>query len=449
MLGNDKNKKNNISEVIIIGAGPAGLMAAISAAREGAFVTVLEQKDKPLKKLYATGNGRCNFSNIYMDDKVYRGGDPEFALKIVDHYDRDDLLLFFHELGMMTKHIGDYIYPYNEQARSVADALLLECRRLGVKICCEERVVDITYKPENEDEVSSDVYSEPADEVRFEVKTVGRIYGCRKLILAVGGKASPAHGSDGNLNGVIKDLGHTIVKQYPALVPLMHTDKKLAKLAGVRVKCAVSLIVSGNTVSSERGEIIFNKDNISGIPVMQVSRYAAKAFEEGREVYVRLDLFPDETEEELSGLLRRAFDGYYDVLSLKNKDPRRDRSALEALGLCTNEKLAEYCLNAAGIIPRSIAGNVQEKKLKALAKLLKGLDVRVTGDAGFERAQVTAGGVDLSELTDDLGSKIIPGLYIAGELADVDGTCGGYNLQWAFSSGAIAGRDAGKSVLNR
>ncbi len=437
---------NTDYDVIVTGAGPAGLMAAIRAAREGASVLVTEQKDKPLKKLYATGNGRCNFSNLYMDDKVYRGGDPEFALKIVDYFDRNDLLLFFHELGMMTKHIGDYIYPYNEQARSVADTLLLECRRLGVKICCDERVTGITYIPEDADALSSDAYSEPADDHRFIVETLGRKYRCRKLILAVGGKASPAHGSDGNLNKVIQELGHTITEQRPALVPLMHDDKKLSKLAGVRLKCAVSLIVSGNTVSEERGEIIFNKDNISGIPVMQVSRYATQAFGEGREVTVRLDLFPDETEDELFALMRRAFDGYYDPLSTGNKDPRRDRSALEALGLCINEKLAEYCLNTAHVIPRSLAGNVQDKKIMTLCDILKNRDVSVRKDAGFERAQVTAGGVSVDELNDELESKIIPGLYIAGELADVDGTCGGYNLQWAFSSGAIAGRDAGSKI---
>ena len=442
MLDNSKRSKDNKCDVIITGAGPAGLMAAISAAREGAFVTVFEQKDKPLKKLYATGNGRCNFSNLYMDDKVYRGGDPGFALKIVDNYNRDDLLLFFHELGMMTKHIGDYIYPYNEQAKSVADVLLLECRRLGVKICCEEPVIDITYIPDDEDASSSDIYDEPDEERRFTVTTRKSTYRCKKLILAVGGKASPAHGSDGNLNSVITGLGHTIKPQRPALVPLMHSDKKLSKLAGVRVKCAVTLVVSGKEVSDEKGEIIFNKDNVSGIPVMQVSRYAGSAFDVGREVSVRIDLFPDEAEDELFALMRRAFDGYYDVSSMRNKDTRRDRSALEALSLCLNEKLAEYCLNEAGIIPRSLAGNVQDKKLMTLTALLKNLNVRVTGDAGFERAQVTAGGVSLDELTEDLGSKIIPGLYIVGELADVDGTCGGYNLQWAFSSGAIAGRDA-------
>ena len=423
---------DNKYDIIVTGAGPSGLMAAIQAARQGASVLVLEQKDKPLKKLYATGNGRCNFSNLYMDDKVYRGVDPGFAVKLTERFGRDDLLGFFHDLGMMTKHIGDYIYPYNEQARTVADALLLECRRLGIKISCDERTVDITWN----------------DDSHFTVKTASGTYCCRCLILAVGGKASPAHGSDGNLNSVIVKLGHTIATQRPALVPLVHNDKGLSKLAGVRVKCAVSLEVSGEPVSSEQGEIIFNKDNISGIPVMQMSRYATQALAEGKEVSIVLDFFPGETDDELFELLKTAFIGHFDGQKDSRRDLRRDRTALEALSLCLNEKLAEYCLKAAGVAARSLAGNISDRKLELLTYILHRFEVDIYEDAGFERAQVTAGGVSTDELTDELESRKISGLYVVGELADVDGTCGGYNLQWAFSSGALAGKHAGASIKN-
>lgn len=425
-------------EVIVAGAGPAGLMAAIQAAREGARVTVIERKDKPLKKLYATGNGRCNFSNLNMDGDVYRGKDPGYARLVTDCYDRNDLLLFFHNLGMMTKHIGDYIYPYNEQARSVADALLLECRRLSVTIRCNEQVVDI--KPLSAQDDGTDGFKI--------ITTTGR-YTCDKLIVATGGKASPAHGSDGNLNGVLISLGHTMITQRPALVPLKFSDKRLGKLAGVRIKCAVSLTADGELVSGETGEIILNRDNISGIPVMQMSRYATSALAQGKVTEVHIDLFPDESPDELMVLLNNTFHPEYAVFdnceqgnNAGRSDIRRDRSALEALGLCLNEKLAEYCLSLARIVPGALSGNVSEGTLNRLARILKDIRVTVTGDAGYERAQVTSGGISTDELTEDLQSKLIPGLYIAGELCDVDGTCGGYNLQWAFSSGALAGRDA-------
>ena len=424
-----------MDDIIIIGAGPSGLMAAIQASYLGASVTVLERNDKPLKKLYATGNGRCNFSNTYMDDKVYRGRDPKFAYRVIDDFDRNDLLLFFHNMGMMTKHIGGYIYPYNEQARTVADTLLLECRRLAIPIKCNEYVVDIKYDD------------------AFGAKTENNEYKGRKLILAYGGMASPAHGSDGSLNKVIRGLGIDCVKQERALVPLLFSDKGLSKLAGVRVKCSVTLYVDDEPVSGERGEIIFNKDNISGIPVMQVSRYATGALEQGRSVSVGIDLFPDEDPDELNRLIYNTFKGYrYSGGAMEGNarkaDIRYDRRSEEALSLIINEKLALYCLNALGIVPGALSVNTEDKKLKRLAGLLKDLRILIKGDAGWERAQVTAGGVLTGGLSEELESLKIPGLYAVGELCDIDGTCGGYNLQWAFSSGAVAGRSAA-SRINR
>ncbi len=425
-----------MEDIIIIGAGPSGIMAAIQASYLGASVTVLERNDKPLKKLYATGNGRCNFSNLYMDGDVYRGRDPEFAFRVIEDYDRNDLLLFFHNLGMMTKHIGDYIYPGNEQARTVADVLLLECRRLKIEVKCNEKVIDITR------------------DNGFIVKTENHEYRSRKLIVSTGGKASPAHGSDGNLNRVIKGLKIGLLPQRRALVPLTYTDKALSKLSGVRIKCSVNLTVDGKKVTGEQGEIIINKDNISGIPIMQMSRYATSVLDEGASVSVSIDLFPDEDMDGTNRLIYNAFKGYrYGVAVMGREpgeaDPRYDRTCLEALALLINEKLAMYCLNLTGILPGELSANVKDKKLKMLAELLKDMRVGIKGDAGWDRAQVTAGGVDTRELTGELESVKVPGLYFTGELCDIDGTCGGYNLQWAFSSGAVAGRGAAGKVCKK
>lgn len=418
--------KTEPHDCIVIGAGPSGLMASIAAAGKGADILVIEHRDRPLKKLYATGNGRCNFTNLYMDDTVYRGSDPSFAYRALEIFGREELLDLMHGFGLMTKSIGDYVYPYNEQARSVADALLLECRRLGIDIRCGEEVVDITKEEEGEG--------------FFLVSTLTHKFMSRKLILAAGGKASPSHGSDGSINKFVRAFGHNIILQNPALVPLKFGDDRLLQLAGVRLKCSVSLCIESNIVSAERGEMIFNKDNISGIPVMQVSRFAAPAFENKEEVSVFLDMFPDESVEELISELRIVFWGTGDEdKARRHIDMKRDRTALEALGLCINEKLAGYCLNEAGIVQRSLAGSCSERQLDSLAEILKNIEVPVLSFESYDRAQVTSGGVDVSELSDNMESMLVPGLYIVGELCDIDGTCGGYNLQWAFTSGYIAG----------
>ncbi|MCR5418389.1 MAG: aminoacetone oxidase family FAD-binding enzyme [Lachnospiraceae bacterium] len=428
-------------DCIVAGAGPAGLMAAITAAREGAKVLLLERKSEPCKKLYATGNGRCNFTNLNMDEGVYRGGGAGLAREAVDTFDRNDLLGFFHDLGLMTKHIGDYVYPYNEQASSVAGVLLSEIRRLGVELHCDEMVVDIIPSC---DEMKVDI--------NYIVKTDKEEYRATNVIITVGGKASPTHGSDGSLNKVIRRLGHRIIPQQPALVPLLFSDKTLSELAGVRVKCGAFLqreedaLPEENVLSeeevlsedgkqdllSEEGEIIFNKDNISGIPVMQLSRFAVMEIEEGRSCCLLLDFFPRESREELQDWLKRSATTWADPL----------RTVSDVLSFCLPEKLADHILKKCGLSPEDKAAGLSEKTIGRITELCKGFPVPVCDNAGFNRAQVTAGGVDCDQVSDRMESLLHPGLFFAGEVLDVDGTCGGYNLHWAFASGRIAGREA-------
>ena len=448
-------------DIIIAGSGPAGLIAGITAARENASVLILEQKPEPCKKLYATGNGRCNFTNLKMSPGVYRGGMSALAEELTDEFDRDDLLYFFHDLGLMTRHIGDYIYPYNEQAAAVAGVLLAECKRLGIEILCNAKVVDITRNNTRAVDIThnntraSDITQDECGGFLVDIihteepgksgsrkkkqpaskeETLERIRST-KVILAVGGKASPTHGSDGNLNKVIRRLGHEIVPQQPALVPLLFADKRLSALAGVRVKCGVSLMVGKEPpISSEQGEIIFNKDNISGIPVMQLSRFAVCALAEGKRALLELNFFCEESEEETFALLKNAFHAWGDPY----------RTAVSALGFCLPAKLAEYVITTE--TKQKQASAFTDEHLRSLAQLLQHFPVEVTGNAGFNRAQVTAGGVAADQVTDRLESVCVPGLYFAGEILDVDGTCGGYNLHFAFASGRIAGRSAAEKL---
>ena len=378
------------------------MMAAISAARKGSQVIVIEQKDIPGKKIYATGNGRCNFTNHYYDSRVFRGEYPQFAYDAYKRFDKDALIGFMQELGVKCRDINGYVYPYNEQARSVANALVYECKRLGIDIRCSEKVLDIAQKEADRDDI----------EGGFLVTTDKDIYCCENVIIAPGGKASPTHGSDGNMNKIIRKLGHEIVLQDPELVPLRFADRSLSFLAGVRCKCKAILMINASASDSESGEIIFNNDNISGIPIMQMSRYAVKALSKGNRVFIELDLVPDMSDEELSGFIETSI--------------KKQSKTHEALGLIMNDKMAEYICE-------------RTDDTDELIHFIKHFSIEINGDCGFNRAQVTAGGVDSNEVTEDMESKFVKGLFFAGEVLDVDGTCGGYNLQWAFTSGHIAG----------
>ena len=392
-------------DVFVVGAGPAGMMAAITSARAGKKVIVAEQKDIPGKKIYATGNGRCNYTNRFFDEKVFRGDDPRFAYDAFSRFDNDDLIGFMRELGVKSRDIGGYIYPYNEQAKTVAQALVYECQRLGADIRTSEQVVDITQQFRSPEIIDK----------RFVITTRKAVYTSESVIIAVGGKASPTHGSDGNLNKVIRKLGHNIILQDAALVPLKFEDASLSHLSGVRCKCKVKLFIDDNEFDSEEGEIIFNRDNISGIPVMQLSRYAVKAIRVGKTVRLELDLVPDMSDSELTGFIE------------SSSDKRSEKH--DALGLIIYDKVAEYICE-------------RTDDTDELIHFIKHFSIEINGDCGFNRAQVTAGGVDSNEVTEDMESKFVKGLFFAGEVLDVDGTCGGYNLQWAFTSGHIAGSAA-------
>ncbi|MCR5283087.1 MAG: NAD(P)/FAD-dependent oxidoreductase, partial [Lachnospiraceae bacterium] len=235
------SKQEESYDVIAIGSGPAGLMSAITAAKNGLRTLVLEQKNEAAKKIYATGNGRCNLTNEVWEGDIYRGSGSALAERITAKYDKDRLLGFFRELGLLTKSIGDYYYPYNEQASAVVNVLLAEVRRLGIVLHTGERAVSIrecgesAYTPAKE-RPKGVVTGRGANAGRsYVVETDQAGYRAGAVVIAVGGKASPTHGSDGNFNKVIRELGHHIVMQQSALVPLVMADQSLEQLSGVRV----------------------------------------------------------------------------------------------------------------------------------------------------------------------------------------------------------------------
>ena len=387
--------------VIIIGGGASGLMASIAAAQVGAAVTVLEQNEKPGKKICATGNGKCNFTNLQMPADAYHSENPGFEKNALEQFSVKDTVDFFSRLGLypVNKNNG-YLYPHSGQASSVAEVLCMEARSLGVKLKTNEYVEDICRE--------NDIWK---------IKTRGWTYEGEAVILANGSRASAISGSDGSGYELAAKLGHDIVEPLPALTALKCKNKGFGGWAGVRTEGQVSLYADGEKLAKETGELQLTDYGVSGIPVFQISRYAIRALKNGKNVTLKINFLPDFSGEQLDTFLKKR----------KTDCPYKGKK--EFLTGLFPDKLAKVLL---------AYGNLQEA--------IESYPLQVTGYLSFEQAQVCSGGVDTKQVNAyTMESRIHPGLYFAGELLDVDGKCGGYNLQWAWSSGYVAGQNAGNS----
>lgn len=388
------------NKVAVIGGGASGLVAAINAARNGAYTVVLEKNDRVGKKILATGNGRCNYTNINAKAEDYNSDFVSFALK---EFPPRKIIEFFEEIGVLAK-IEDEgrVYPMSCQASAVLDVLRAEAIRLGVYIKTEFCVKSVERKNGGFTVISGNGESVSAD----------------KVIFATGGFASPKSGSDGSGAKILKKLGHTLTELKPSLCPLL-TKKGIH---GVRQYGRVTL----NGTYSQVGEIQFNKDNISGIPVFNIAKYATVGD------CISVDFMPEYSQEHV-----------VDILS------KRPVQTMETflVGLL-NKNLSYALLKDAGISPLSIMSDtLTDSQLCKIAKLLKGWDFDISGLVSWDNCQVTKGGITLAEINaGTMESRIVKGLYIVGELCDVDSECGGFNLQWAWASGLLAGREAAKCI---
>lgn len=466
----------NVKNIIVAGCGPAGMMAAITAARNGAAVTILEGMDKPGKKLLLTGNGRCNLTNL--DPKLptrcrslaesdrfpgnaspYQKASlphPENAVsyrdtssvhptaeQILRQFSVSDTLDFFHSLGLLTTDKNGYVYPHTGQSSSVLELLLAEMKRLKIKLKFSEKIQKIEQNGEGQWNVSTETWTYP----------------CDHLILCCGSRAASATGSDGSGYSLAKQAGHRVSPVLPALTALTADKKKFfTACAGVRCQARITLyrLADPNTSSSgasdsehdkkntgrradvflaeDTGELQLTENGISGIVVFQVSRYASIALDKKERVRAAIDFLPELSLEELKEWLHRI--GQY----------HGQASVSGAFAGLLPRKLLLALLEQTKIKPGSPAGTLSEEQLEKLARSIKDFSVPVTGTRSFDQCQVCTGGVLLSEVNaQTLESKKRKGLYFAGEILDVDGPCGGYNLQWAWSSGYAAGRAAARN----
>jgi len=384
-----------MNKIAVLGGGASGIMAAISAARHGADVTLIEKNHRIGKKLLMTGNGRCNFTNINLKAEDYNSA---FVRDALDGFSVTDTVAFFKEIGLVSiEEDGGRLYPASEQASAVLEVLLLELERRKVKIICDFNV----------DKISK-------TDTGFEVisKDGGKIY-ADKIIASFGGKAAPKTGSDGSGYRLLEMLGHSFTPLSCALVQLK-TDRSIK---GVRAKATVKL-----RDITEKGEVQFTEYGLSGIPIFNISRYAQKGD------IITLDLMPDYSENKLFEYLKK-----------------RNAQKLETylVGI-VNKQLGQMLLKECGVGKLSQnSGELEEFKIEKIAKTVKNWHFTVTGKMPWENAQITKGGIKLFEVSSKtMESKLVKGCYITGEMLDIDAPCGGFNLQWAWSSGFMAGKYA-------
>lgn len=403
-------------KVAVAGGGAAGMMASIQAAAAGAAVDLYEKNDRVGKKILSTGNGRCNFSNETMGTQFYHGSGTALFDAVFSDFSTAQTMAFFESLGMRVKSRAGYLYPASDQASTVLDLLRYELKRKQIAVHTGEPVQALTGQ------------NFTHRNGKFAVNGGRACYDA--VILCCGGCAAPSTGSDGSGFQLASGFGHRIVPPVPALTALRCKEKFYKQVAGVRCDARLTLKVGGRIVCAERGELQLTDYGLSGIPAFQISRHASYALREKQPVTVAVAFLPDFDETACETF-------FLDRL----REHGEDEMHVFLTGL-VNKKISQLLCKLAGIRETQRAAQVSEPAFKRLWHLYCGLETEVIGTNGFDKAQVSAGGVDCSEVTERLMSKKCPGLYFAGEILDMDGLCGGYNLQWAWSSGAVAGRAA-------
>lgn len=399
--------------VIIVGGGASGLAAAITAAEQGAFVTLLERLPRVGKKLLLTGNGKCNLGNRHSDFTHYHGTLPQ-AKQILSGFDSE---IWFRQFGLLTRTDSEgRMYPMSGTATSVLDALRFAAEQKGVRILCDRQVTAITQKKN-----------------KWQVTAGNSFFSADALILASGGSAAPNCGTDGNLLPMLRKMGYAIAEPRPALCPVLTAPAMVRALKGLRVRADVSAICGERILKTESGEVQFTEQALSGICIFNLSRLAAI---HGERMQISLNLLPSFSDADTAALLAELIE---------------QRSSLPASDLLTGlfpKRVGEMLLRKAGGNLNASASQISPDTQKKLLILLHDLRFPVEGTASFAQAQVTAGGISGQCVTKTLESKLHRGIWFCGELLDLDGDCGGYNLTWCWASGVTAGKAAANPISN-
>ena len=397
--------------ILVLGGGAAGLAAAIAAAEHGCYVTALERLPRVGKKILLTGNGRCNLGHTGFDFSRYHGSLPQ-AESILSGF---DAAAYFRQFGLLTRADSEgRLYPMSGTAASVLDALRFAAEQRGVRILCDQQADGLTQAGK-----------------KWKVSCGSQVYSADAVILAAGGSAAPNCGTDGNLFPVLRKMGYAIQQPRPSLCPVPTDPARVRALKGLRVRAAVSAVSDGKILKTEAGEVQFTDSALSGICVFNLSRLTANS---GSRIELSLDLLPDYSAADTEALIR-------EMISLRGTLPAGDLLT----GLLP-KRIGEVLVKSAGGSCQQTASDMPADIRSKLCSLLKDWRFPVTGTAKFAQAQVTAGGIKGECVTETLESRLHRRLFFCGELLDLDGDCGGYNLTWCWASGQTAGNAATAAV---
>lgn len=400
-----------MQHIAIIGGGAAGLISAIFAKNKDTIVTILEKNSVCGKKILATGNGKCNYWNTDQSLMHYHSNNEELLSEIITEQNKKEILDFFTFLGVYPKIKNGYYYPFSNQATTIRDALIRETERKNITIKNNFQVERLE-KAGNKFKIYSDKEIITAD----------------KVIVATGSKAAPRTGSDGSGYKLLRKLNHIYIEPRPALVQLKTKGTFLKNWAGIRTDVEVSLYENDKLIKTETGEIQLTDYGISGICVFNLSRFVAIGLQESKQEQVKINFLPFITEN-----VHEKLKDYF-----KDKPKRSLRSQLEGL---LNSKLVNVILQETKINESKSYLELSLKEQELLIRYLTSFTLEVIGTNSFDQAQVCSGGIPLKDINiHTMESRIVSNLYIIGELLDVDGDCGGYNLSFAWISGMLAGK---------